>query len=692
MKKTILLKLLLLFLIGAQTTWAQNFNCGHAQAQEALYQKHPELRQQQTEFDNYVREYIQNHYGEVSRSQQIIIPIVFHVIHDYGVENISDAQIIDQVAILNRDYNKLNADTSVVIPEFKSIIANVGIEFRLAKLDPQGNCTNGIDRIASPLTHLGNDEAKLNAWDRRKYLNVWTVKKMRDGVAGYAYKPQSVSGYNFPIDGIIILHDYIGSVGTGNAGRSRALTHEIGHWLNLSHPWGDNNSPGNACGDDGIQDTPITKGWTNCPLPQNSAVCDPLIKENYQNFMDYSYCSFMFTEGQKQAMLAALSSDVSFRDNLWSETNLTATGVLNSTATCAPKADFFGDAKFICVGTSVTYKDNSTNGIATSWSWSFPGGNPSSSTVKNPVIQYPTPGYYPVSLTATNANGTSSKTENNYVFVSPLWSDHNSNYVESFESANLGGWFMLNPSNNAKKWQQVGDVGATGSSSLMLSGFYQGQGDADELISPSYDLRYLSNLSLSFKYIGATKALTLSDMRDSLTVYVSTDCGKSWSIPRLTVKRAALIKAGQTESFYKPSSADVWSTATVNLGAIYAVANVRFKFKYTSGDLTNNFFLDDINVSGVLSVNENEMDNNKLSIYPNPMQDNATITISVENTAKVTIDVLDITGRTVETVFVGTQKDKEFNYSLNASSLSSGIYFIRANINDKQVIKKLLVY
>ncbi|HMZ95407.1 MAG TPA: hypothetical protein PLD56_12880, partial [Chitinophagales bacterium] len=98
----------------------------------------------------------------------------------------------------------MNTDTSAVVNAFKSNIANIGIEFRLAQKDPQGNCTNGIDRIASPLTYLGNDAAKLNPWDRRKYLNVWVVKTMEDGVAGYAYKPVSVSGVNYHIDGIII--------------------------------------------------------------------------------------------------------------------------------------------------------------------------------------------------------------------------------------------------------------------------------------------------------------------------------------------------------------------------------------------------------------------------------------------------------------------------------------------------------
>jgi hypothetical protein len=157
--------------------YAQNFKCGTSEAQERLYEKYPELRQQQEEFNNYVRNYVAEHYHEANRNI-ITIPIVFHVIHNYGAENISDEQIMEQVEILNQDFNMLNADTSDVIPEFKPLIANVGIEFKLAQKDPQGNCTNGIDRIASPLTYLGNDAAKLNAWDRRKYLNVWTVNQM----------------------------------------------------------------------------------------------------------------------------------------------------------------------------------------------------------------------------------------------------------------------------------------------------------------------------------------------------------------------------------------------------------------------------------------------------------------------------------------------------------------------------------
>lgn len=109
-------------------------------------------------------------------------------------------------------------------------------------MDPQGNCTNGIDSVKTPETLRGDDRAKMNPWPRDKYLNVWIAERMRDGVAGYAYYPGTFEG---PVqrlaDGIIILNDYIGAIGTSNPFRSTTLSHEVGHYLNLPHVWGNNN-------------------------------------------------------------------------------------------------------------------------------------------------------------------------------------------------------------------------------------------------------------------------------------------------------------------------------------------------------------------------------------------------------------------------------------------------------------------
>ena len=127
------------------------------------------------------------------------------------------------------------------------------------------------------------------------------------------------------VDGVIALSTYVGSIGTSSPTNSRTLTHEIGHFFNLQHVWGNTNAPGVACGDDGVSDTPITKGWDHCPS-SNYDVCNNGVDENFQNYMEYSYCDVMFTQGQNTRMHAALNSTVQNRNNLWTTNNLIATG------------------------------------------------------------------------------------------------------------------------------------------------------------------------------------------------------------------------------------------------------------------------------------------------------------------------------------------------------------------------------
>ncbi len=295
------------------------------------------------------------------QAQPYVIPVVVHVLHLGGAENISDAQIQDGLRILNDDYNKRNADTANIIAPFRSIAANVGIEFRLI-------C---IDRIFTPLTNSQNvDSQKINQWNPSRYLNIWTVRQMgAHTMAGYSdtslhIGPSLATADSFPEkDGIVILNNYVGHIGTSSSITSRTLTHEAGHYLNLLHPWGGNN-PGVACGDDGVNDTPLTKGWDHCPsatltykdssgqsrtilysqidslyaanplfvidsVYRKAIICTPHVVENYQNFMEFSYCSNMFTEGQKAIMLACLNSSVAHRDSLWIGAG-SVTGCLNT--------------------------------------------------------------------------------------------------------------------------------------------------------------------------------------------------------------------------------------------------------------------------------------------------------------------------------------------------------------------------
>jgi hypothetical protein len=247
------------------------------------------------------------------RTAPIVIPVVVHVVFKQEVQNISDAQIQSQIDVLNRDYMRANADISRVPSVFQPRIGNPQLQFRLATRDPQGNSTTGITRTRTDVESFDfqgprKDFVKLtakgghDAWNRDRYLNVW-VCQLRDSLLGYASFP----GEPANVDGVVITWTSFGVSGTAtppfNLGRT--LTHEVGHWFNLFHIWGDDN--GTCLGSDQVTDTPKQgDASAGCPsFPKLS--CGT--KNMFMNFMDYSNdeCMFMFTAGQVARIEATLA-------------------------------------------------------------------------------------------------------------------------------------------------------------------------------------------------------------------------------------------------------------------------------------------------------------------------------------------------------------------------------------------------
>jgi PKD repeat protein len=251
-----------LFISQIKGVMAQGEPCGTTQHMNALYAAHPEMLQEAIENEKALQERIaemKNSRTADDTTTVYYVPVVFHVLHTNGVENIPDAQIFNEMVNLNINYRKLNSSTSSIVGGFGAIASDIKIEFRLATIDPNGNCTNGIERIYTHLTNNADDNSKIHPWPHDKYLNVWVVKTLAQGggVLAYATFPSS-NIYQIPYEGVIIKSGYVGI----NGQYSSTLTHEIGHYLNLSHTWG-NTANGTACGDDGVEDTPITKGHQN---------------------------------------------------------------------------------------------------------------------------------------------------------------------------------------------------------------------------------------------------------------------------------------------------------------------------------------------------------------------------------------------------------------------------------------------
>lgn len=618
-----------------------------------------------------------------------IIPVVFHILHEGGTENISDAQILDEMRILNEDYRKLNADISAVVPAFASITADCEIEFRLAQKDPLGNCTNGIDRIYTSETNVGDDGSKLNQWPRNKYLNVWVVKTITSGAAGYAYLPGTTAAAN---DGIMILSTYIGSIGTGSASRSRALTHEVGHYLNLNHTWGGSNNPGVDCtGSDSVTDTPKTIGWTSCNL--SGASCGSTL-DNVQNYMEYAYCSNMFTTGQKSRMRTALTVTTGIgaipqRYNLWTASNLTATGVSTPAVLCL--ADFQSNDVLnqVCQGDSLTFTDLSWNGNPTGWSWTFAGGTPSVSTDSMPTITYNTPGVYNVSLIVSNASGSVNATKTGYVTVYPNTATYNASfYSESFEGSTIpnADWNVRNANSGSNTWTQTNTAAATGSNSVRIVNASTYDAHVDELVSPPIDITAIVGVpSLTYKVAHAQKTSTSAD---KLQVYVSTNCGQSWAL-RQTITGATLSTAGVVSGSFVPTAGQ-WATKIISLSSVSTAPSLMVMFKFTS-DAGNNIYLDDINILGNVGIDELS-GNINFKIYPNPAEDNTIISFNLLESNNADIRIYDVIGKEVSTVFKGNLGAGEHQYSVAENTkLAAGVYFVKLTVGGESFTKKLII-
>ncbi len=297
-----------------------------------VYEQHrqdPATQQRMNMAQAAARNWHQNHAGNITRSSGsalITIPVVVHVLYKDASQNISDQQIQSQIAVLNQDYRRLNADTSNTVSIFDTIAADAQIEFCLAGLDPQGNPTNGITRTSTAggqfLGYFSPffEDAKYdslggkNAWPTDQYLNIW-VCELFPGLLGYAQFPGDAAAS----DGVVVTYTAFGTMGTVTAPSTlgRTTTHEVGHWLGLYHIWGDDNDC--TTGSDSVYDTPnaTSASQSDCQVARNSCSnedpwwgsIDPT--DNVQNYMDYSNdsCMNMFTLGQKARMLSFLYGD-----------------------------------------------------------------------------------------------------------------------------------------------------------------------------------------------------------------------------------------------------------------------------------------------------------------------------------------------------------------------------------------------
>ena len=323
MKVTRTFALCMVFLLSLSLpSFAQVRNCGTMEYLEQQIQNNPERALRLQSIERHTEHVQQNAQRAVTGT--IVIPTVVHIVYRNSSQNISNAQVQSQIDVLNEDFRRLNADAANTPSVFQGVAADAEIQFCLATVDPSGNPTNGITRTASTRTSSfgTNDAVKFassggkDAWPAGNYLNLW-VCEIGGSILGYAQFP----GGSAATDGVVIDYRYFGRGGTALSpfDLGRTATHEVGHWLNLRHIWGD----GNCNADDFVSDTPTAgaPNYTGAPCtfpgPNSCSQGTGDLPDMFQNYMDYSDdgCMNLYTQGQKTRM-RALFEPGGFRSSL----------------------------------------------------------------------------------------------------------------------------------------------------------------------------------------------------------------------------------------------------------------------------------------------------------------------------------------------------------------------------------------
>ncbi len=672
--------LTIVFSILLQQVVAQvKYKCGTDYYDSIEVANDPTLLKKRMELEEFTRNFIKK---GVKGGDTIVIPMVFHVLHQYGEERISIEKIENGIKQINKDYNAQNTEINNVVSDFQSIIGDANYEFRLAKIDPDGNCTSGVVYYDTELTYKASNSLKytIHNWDPTSYLNIWTVSSISSGAAAWSHYPGIIS----TLDGVVSIYTYV----TGHT-----LSHEIGHYLNLAHPWGSTNEPGlpdNCNIDDEVDDTPLTIGVDqHCNLNQVS--CGSL--DNVQNFMDYSTCEAMFTLGQFERTDAALNSAIGGRKYLWTDENLVETGTNDGyePQVCKPVADFVNNVPGTCQGDTIQFTDYSYNGEPTNWEWTFQGGSPASSTDKNPFVAYNTPGLYSVSLTASNSAGESQIVRENLIFVTDTLKGIIAPALVDMEDDGFPDYGL----NIFKKWSFENggsynwEVHNDGNTSMRINNFGNSDGTINSMITSNIDLSGIENPN--YIYFDYAYAQRFSASDDELKVYVSGDCGKKWAIKVINKGKSMVTSNSEYVTGEFIPDYNEWKQERISISHYKNNNYLQIKFQMES-EKGNYFYIDNINIGKPLSVESANRSINGLKIYPNPAYNQVKIQYGLNKPQKVNIHITNILGKTIyKNEVYGKAGENTQNVNLKSLNLSKGIYLVSVFNSNIKYSKNLII-
>ncbi|HEY0739800.1 MAG TPA: M43 family zinc metalloprotease, partial [Chryseosolibacter sp.] len=551
------------------------------------------------------------------------IPVVVHVIHkgeQVGVgSNISDAQILSQISVLNEDFRRMNPDAGNTPSQFLPVAGSLDIEFVLAKSDPEGLPTTGIVRVqGSKDGWVLADQYELKSqsyWPAEDYLNLW-VCDMVDNLVGYGQYPESTlpgidnSSANRLTDGVAVWYRAFGSIDDGNFdlsstfNKGRTLTHELGHFLGLRHIWGDDS--GACTGTDYVDDTPNqATASSGCPThPRNS--CGSV--NMFQNFMDYTQdgCMNLFTKEQiarvttvleNSPRRASLLTSPGLNEPLVVQRDIGIRHVISPkefecSNTISPSIEIrnYGTATVTATTVQLT-----VNGIVTETrTFDNTLANLAVAQVSFSPVIVPT-GVNTISFSITEVNGAADQnTANNSISNSfTVATRETTPFSENFNSF-PSKWVLHNPDGKVT-WEHATAPRETPQNKAMLLNFFdyeESYGEVDILLTPVLDLTDAPVASLVFdrsyvRYVSSNDRLKIVVLEDCEPIEDGTVVFDSAG--------SALRTANSVAGSFVPSGIQDWQREFINLTAFAGRANIQIAFIAIS-DWGNNLYLDNVSV------------------------------------------------------------------------------------------------
>lgn len=612
-----------LLFISNKNSFAQD-RCGTVEYTQKLKSQNRILENEAT-FENWLQENKRkaNSASPLRTKATYQVPVVVHIIHKgeaVGVgTNISDVQILSQIAVLNKDYQRLNSDASNTPAEFLPVAGIFDVEFILAKRDPEGLPTTGIVRKqGTKISYTINDNYELKStsyWPAKDYLNLW-VCNITDYL-GYAQFPVSNlaglenSSNNRLTDGVVIAYQAFGSNDDGafdlepDYNKGRTATHEIGHFFGLRHTWGDDS--GQCTGTDYVDDTPNQANSTSgCPAHPSLSCTN---NKMFQNYLDYTddVCMNIFTQGQVSRMQTVIENSPRRVSLLTSPALLDPVPVANDlgikeiitpalsecNTTFTPKIEIRNYGNNTITSTQIQIKKDGVFVETISPTLSLAPLASTTITFTNLSLSS---GNHTVTFTILQTNGVSDgnpadnvvdqSTQIAFTQVTP--------FTEAFPSTPAK-WIIQNP-DQKYTWQNTNAANANPSNKAMKMAFYNyedGEGEIDLLTTPLVDLSTKTVAVLTFDLAYAR----FNSSNDGLRVLVLENCNSdlSQATEIYNKKGSTLSTTTGTTNEFIPISASQWRTETINLSAFIGQSNIQLVF-IGLNDYGNNLYLDNVGI------------------------------------------------------------------------------------------------